>query len=159
MMCPRADTPDLQVRCRGTVLAGAAGPLIGVEERRNTGPAPGGRGVAPGEPQASAGVDRSCPPRSTVASAAERPAPAPDRDPGNAAALAQPHGDQEVDPAAATGTATARPRTCRADRPPRHREPDLGRGPDPGRAAPPRAPDRRGHDPQDPAPPPDPATS
>ena len=44
------------------------------------------------------------------------------------------------------------------DRPARQREPGLGRCPHPGRTAPPGTPDRRGHDPQDPAPPADPAT-
>jgi hypothetical protein len=142
----RAGSSDLPVRCRGAVLAGAAGPIVSVEERRNTGPPPGGRSAAPSEPQAAARVDRSGRTRGVVPDAAERLAPAPDRDPGNAAALAPPHGDQEVGPAPVTGTATARRRARRADRPPRQREPGLGRGPHPGRAAPPRTPDRSGHD-------------
>ena len=157
MMGHRAGSSDLPVRCRGAVLAGAAGPIVGVEERRNTGPPPGGRSVAPGESEAAARVDRPGRARGVVPDAAERLAPAPDRDSGNAAALAPPHSDQEVDPAPVTGTATARRRTRRADRPPRQRKPGLGRCPHPGRTAPPRTPDRRGHDPQDPARPTDPA--
>jgi hypothetical protein len=158
MMGHRAGSSDLQVRCRGAVLAGAVGSVVGVEGHRDSGPAPGGRRAAPGEPQAAARVDRSGHARGVVPDAAEGLALAPGRDPWNVAALAPPHGDQEVDPAPVTGTATAREGTRRVDRPARQREPGLGCCPHPGRAAPPGTPDRRGHDPQDPAPPADPAT-
>ena len=52
MMGHRAGSSDLPVRCRGAVLAGAAGSVVGVEGHRDPGPAPGGRRAAPGEPQA-----------------------------------------------------------------------------------------------------------
>jgi hypothetical protein len=51
MMGHRASSSDLPVRCRGAVLAGTAGPIVGVEERRNSGPPPGGRSAAPSEPK------------------------------------------------------------------------------------------------------------
>jgi hypothetical protein len=71
-------------------------------------------------------VDRSGQARGVVPDAAEGLALAPGRDPWNVAALAPPHGGQEVDPAPVTGTATARGRTRRADRPARQAEPGLG---------------------------------
>jgi hypothetical protein len=40
MMVDHADSADLPVRRRGAVLAGAAGQIVGVEERRDTGTAP-----------------------------------------------------------------------------------------------------------------------
>lgn len=53
------------------VLAGAAGPGVGVEGRRDTGPAPGECSAAPGVPQAAARVDRSGRNRGVVPDAAK----------------------------------------------------------------------------------------
>ena len=46
---------DLPLRGCGAVVAGAVGQVFGVEERRDTGPAAGGRGSAPDQPE---GADR-----------------------------------------------------------------------------------------------------
>jgi hypothetical protein len=52
-------------------LAGAARPIVGVGERRNTGPPPRGRSVAPSEPEAAAQVDRPGRTRGVVPATAE----------------------------------------------------------------------------------------
>src|SRR5581483_9870167 len=142
---------DAQADQHGEVGRGAGDGQAVAEQRDRRGT------DAPGESRAGARLDRPGPARGAVPDAAQRAAPVPGRDPGNAAALAPPEGDQEVDPAPVTGTATARQRVRRADRPARQPEPDLGRRPHPGRATPPGTPDRRGHDPQDPAQPAHPA--
>ena len=48
---------DLPLRECGAVVAGAAGQVLGVEERRDTGPAAGGRGPAPDQPEAADRLD------------------------------------------------------------------------------------------------------
>ena len=110
------------------------------------------------EPEAEARLDRPGRARGAVQAPAQDAARPPDRHPGHAAALAPPPGSEQVAPTEVAGPATAQRRTRPADRHHGTGEPHLGRGPDPRRAAPARAPRRRGHDPQDPAHPPDPAT-
>ncbi len=50
MMRRRAGSSVLPVRCRGAVLADAAGPIVGVEERRSPGPPLGRRSAAVDKP-------------------------------------------------------------------------------------------------------------
>ena len=56
MMMDRAGSSDLPVRYCGLVLSGAFGQVVGIEERRNTGTASGGRSLAAREPEAAAGL-------------------------------------------------------------------------------------------------------
>src|ERR1700761_1711538 len=91
-----AGSSDLPVWCRGAVLAGAAGSVVGVEGHRDPGPGPGGRRAAPGGPRAAARVDRSGHARGVVPDAGDGLARAPGRDTWSVAALAPPYGDQEV---------------------------------------------------------------
>jgi hypothetical protein len=72
MIGHRAGSSDLPVRCRDAVLAGAAGPFVGVEGRRNTDPPPGGRRAAQGEPEAPARMDRPGCTRGAIPAAAQR---------------------------------------------------------------------------------------
>jgi hypothetical protein len=85
---------------------------------------------------------------------AEGAAGSPDRHPCDGAALAPPPAHREMAPAPSARPAAGQRRADRADRPPGNREPDLGRGPGPGRAAPPGPSRRSLHDPPDPARPP-----
>src|ERR1700744_4047821 len=84
--------------------------------------------------------------------AADGLARAPGRDPWNVAVLAPPHGDQEVDPAPVTGTATARRRTRRVDHRLATQNRAWGVGRIQGELRRPGTPDRRGHGPPGPAP-------
>src|SRR5689334_22100495 len=155
MMGGRAGSPDLSLPGHVAVVACAVGSVVGVEERRDPGLASRGGGAAPRQPKAEDGLGGSGGARRAGPDPAQGAAGAPDRQPGYAAALAPPHGHEEMDPAQGPGTPAAAQRAGRADRPAGPGQPPLGRGPDPGRAAPPRAPDRRGHHPQDTALPPD----
>ena len=145
----RAGSSDLSFPGRVAVMACGVSPVLGIEERRAPDSASRGGGVASAEPETEAGLGGSGGARRAGPDPAQGVAGAPDRHPGNAAALAPPHGHQEVDPAQGPGTPATGRRAGRADRQAGPGQPALGRGPGPRRATPPRAPDRRWHHPQD----------
>lgn len=80
-----------------------------------------------------------------VPDAAQGVARTQDRYPGHTSAVASPHHHAQVDPTSTTGPSATTRRHRGADRPPGSGEPNLGRGPGPGRAAPARTPHRRAH--------------
>src|SRR5690348_8570530 len=86
------------------VLARAAGAVVRVQRRGDTGTTARGRGAAPGQSQATFVLDRAGRACRARPGLAEGAAGLPDRDPGHAAALAPPHDRGEVEPAQATGT-------------------------------------------------------
>src|SRR6476659_5816359 len=59
MMRDRAGSSALPFHGPRAVLARASGSVVGVEERRDTGLAPRGRGTAPQKPEAADRLDRS----------------------------------------------------------------------------------------------------
>jgi len=148
---------DLPAARNRAVLAGAAGPVLVGQGRGATRAAARGGGAAPGEPQTASVLGRPGRARRARAVYAQWAAGPADRDSRHAAALAPPAGGGEVASAPFAGPPAATRRACSADRAPGPGEHPVGRGQDPGRAAPARAPGGGLHHPEDPARPPHPA--
>jgi hypothetical protein len=135
--------PGLPAAGDRAVLARAAAPVLIVQGRGNTRAAPRGGRAAPDEPQTADVLDRPSSPRRAGQGHAQMPAGPADRNARHALALAPPLGGCQVAPAQAARTPAGTGRTRRADRAPGPGEHPVGRGQDPGRAAPARAQGRR----------------